>query len=75
MNIKNKKGDRLSPWIVPLLMRTAFVLPIGSVTWVVALVYMSSITLMASVGKPRSYMICSSLSWSMVLNAELKDEA
>jgi len=47
-------------------------LPEGSLTCVVAASYRFLTVLLASVGKPRSYMIQSILSDSMVLKADVK---
>ena len=62
----------MSPCSVPLSIWIALVQPYGVVYLVVAPVYMSLTTSIASVGKPRSYRICSVRSWSDMLNAEEK---
>ena len=72
MYMRNRKGDSVSPCKVPLSTGTAPVFPCNVLYDVVALVYMSFTTSIASVGKPRSYRICSVRSWSVMLKADEK---
>ena len=57
MYMRNKNGDNVSPCKVPLSTGTGLVLPYAVLYVVVALVYMSLTTSIASVGNPRSYRI------------------
>jgi len=71
------KGGRgresVSPLMVPLSFGIFWVLsPEGSLTCVVASSHRFLTVSMASVGKPRLYVIQSILSWSVVLKADVK---
>ena len=68
----NMKGDSVPPCMLPMSMLIASVSAYGSLTLVLAFVYKSLIACTASTVKPRSCMMHSSLSWSILLNAELK---
>jgi len=74
MNIRNKNGDRLSPWIVPLLMFDVDCVCLAHGEFDVSgrVRVQVHYHVYGINCNPRSYMICNSLSWSMVLKAELK---
>ena len=61
-NIKNRYGLRVSPWMVPLWMGIGFFLPkCLPVNIVVECAYMFPISVTASNGYPRSFIIAKSL--------------
>ena len=72
MKIRNRIGEGMSPYMVPLPNSIGSVTAKISLILVTAFVYRSATTSMAAGGKPRPCMMHISLSWSMVLNAELK---
>ena len=72
MKVRNRIGEGMSSRMVPLPSSVGSVTAKLRLILVTAFVYRSATTSMASGGGPRSCMMHSSFSWSMVLNVELK---